>query len=731
MCFVLLVSFGCAFFLWYQRILPPVFKEGEKSEVQLLNAEERTVLDIQATDEQKRLAKTETIKKFLSKPNFKRDDSSNAQSLDAMMTLIEDLDRFFTFKEKYRPKYSEIPSDELFASILFTSEDDLELIFSPGNQTDKSIHGKERLFKNKDFDYKKDGERFLKTIKSLQSKWQLVSIENPDLISKLLIDYDVCSFDKSDWIKVKPYLLNLSRQVLGYGYYGNIDTVTLKEMLAGESISEENLNLIKTLINASLSPNIHIDVGFVDSLEDSVTMEVKPVLKSIPAHSVIIQPGELITKDKLTLINQLGLNHKQIDWKVFQEAFWMTLLIVLSFWLYVRFEKFQLSFRQTLLLSFLMIGASAFIGFFGFKQPATIPLAAIAMTTGLFFKPTVGFSAGVLFGILCLQALEINPVILIPSFVGVIVGTVLSQKANNRADLAYSGIWLAISQIISFVLLALVSKDVDLSVSEVTLQGLSGLFTALLVSSGMPYLESFFSVITRFRLLELSDSNQELLKQLHEEAPGTYEHTLVVADLAQDAARAIDADDELVRVGILYHDIGKLYNPQYFIENQFGGPNPHDSMTPAESARAIIAHVTEGIELAKKHGLPEPIRAFIPAHQGDSRAGHFFLKARQLDPNLVDDADFRYPGPKPNSKETGIAMLADTVEATIRSLKTDDKDLVKETIKNLIDSRVKDKQLLDSTLTETELNKIANSFFESWKNKNHERVKYISDLKRS
>lgn len=712
--FVLLVSAGCAFFLWYQRILPATFREGDKSQTRLVNVEERTILDIEATDEQKKLAKADAIKAFLEHPTFKRDDSQNALSLIQLKNLAADLDKYFDFKEKYRKKYSNIPSDELFTLFLFTPENVL-----PEQQEWVGF-----------LQLHKDNATFTHELEQLRKDWKKVTLNYPHETGEALLKHKICTHSRAEWLRLRPYMMSIAQKLLNYGYWGSADLTTLKETFPAYNLSPEELYLAQRTLGASLHANIKLEGESLNQLEDSILMEVKPVLKNIPAQSVVLKPGEIITREKLMLIDQLGLNRKTIDWKVFQEAFGTALLITLSFWLYVRFEKFQLGFRQMLLLSFLMIGASAFIGFFGYKQPATIPLAAIAMATGLFFKPTVGFSAGILFGILCLQALGLNPIILIPSFVGVIVGTVLSQKANNRADLAYSGIWLAISQMVSFILIALVSKDVELSIPEITLQGLSGLVTALLVSSGMPYLESLFAVITRFRLLELSDSNQPLLKQLHEEAPGTYEHTLVVADLAQDAAQEIDADDELVRVGILYHDIGKLYNPQYFIENQFGGPNPHETMTPAESARAIIAHVTEGIEMAKKFGLPEPIRAFIPAHQGNSRAGHFFLKARQLDPLLTDDFEFRYPGPKPNSKETGIAMLADTVEATIRSLKTDNKELVQETIKNLIDSRVKDKQLVDSTLTEAELEKIANSFFESWKNKNHERVRYISDLKK-
>jgi cyclic-di-AMP phosphodiesterase PgpH len=530
---------------------------------------------------------------------------------------------------------------------------------------------------------------------------------------------------------IKPYLDKAAKKILNYGYSGYIDAFTLKEAVEDLSyFSNARLELIKVILSQSLKPNIRLQLKQLEEKENKTLMDVKPVWLNIPSHSAVLEKGEVITPEKLILLEQLGLNKKEINPKVFGEALCMTLIVFFSFIMFVRFERFKLTFRKMLLLAALILAASASAGLLMSKIPSIIPLAGVAMTIGLFFKPSVGFSAAILFGILCVQALNVSPSVLIPAFIGAIASTVLGQKAKNRADLTYAGLWLGVVQVAAYCLVVFVLKLYPFSSSDLVIQGLNGLATGLIVSSGMPLLEYLFSVVTRFRLLELSDPNQPLLKRLHDEAPGTYEHTLVVADLAQDAAKKIDADYELVRVGILYHDIGKLQNPQIFIENQFGGPNPHENMTPQESAIAIIRHVEDGLEMAKKYGLPEPIRIFIPAHQGNSRAGHFFLKASQLNPNLKDDKDFRYPGPKPNSKETGIAMLADTVEATIRSLQTGDKALVKETIKNLIDARITDNQLSESGLAKYELEKIAESFYESWKNKNHERIRYISDLKK-
>jgi cyclic-di-AMP phosphodiesterase PgpH len=729
---IILVSFACSFFLWYQKLFPPKFKTGEKSPVQIIISEETKIPDIQSTEREKELAKRNIVEAFFNKPKIIRDNAVNEVSLNNINSLITSLEDLSKAQKK-----GFLSKDSVFTSILL-SEDEIDYILEDNNL--------QNLIQDIS---KTDIQNFVTELKSKKKNLNRIKSSLRDLRNKLInlskeeklyiYENKVYISSTEEWLEIKPILIPLAKKLLSLGYLGYLDQETIKVILPKENIelSDQQLKLIENILQLSLKPNLKLQFDNLSENEQKALMEIKTLWKIVKAGSVIVEKGEILTDYKVQMLKDLKLNERELNFDIFRKALWSSLLLVLGLCLFIQLEKYPLSFRQMLLLGFLMIGASAFIGFTAYKQPALIPLAAIAMTVGLFFKPSIGFAAGTLFAILCMEALSINIIALIPAFVGVIVGTVLAEKANNRADLAYAGIWLALSQMGSFAFLKLLNSGSEhiyfdsFSLSELFLQGFGGLITGLLVSSIMPYLESFFGVITRFRLLELSDPNQPLLKRLHDEAPGTYEHTLVVADLAQNAALKIEVDDELVRVGILYHDIGKLYNPQIFIENQFGGANPHENMTPEQSAKAIIDHVSKGLEIAQKYGLPDTIQDFIPAHQGNSRAGHFYLKACQQNPDLKDDSAFRYPGPKPQSKETGIAMLADTVEATIRSLKTTDKNLVKETIKNLINSRVQDNQLNESNLNQVDLNSIAESFYESWKNKNHERVRYISDLKRN
>ncbi len=524
--------------------------------------------------------------------------------------------------------------------------------------------------------------------------------------------------------------LRIAPSLLERGFLGSLDLqslqASLKLDLAAENLALQDLLLVKDLLEKLLPPNLSINKTDLQNRLNKIEMMIEPVWVSMPARSIILERGELVTAEKYALIESLDLNVSGFDLEQFRDAILITTFFFLLFAVYLRaFEKLAFRNRELALISLILLTASALVGLFPLEKVAFLPIAIVGVSVALFFRPAVGFFAGLIFGLLCLFALETSPIFIIPGITGTAIGALLTKKARNRADLAKAGPWIALAQMLSFLVAALVSKNISLfKFEEVLLYGLDGVFTALFISGIMPFLESLFGIVTRFRLLELSDYSNPLLQRLHDDAPGTYEHTLVVADLAVDAAKSIQANHELVRVGVLYHDIGKLYWPCLFIENQFEGKNPHLSLSPLESAKALIRHVPEGLSLGKQYNLPEPILNFIPTHQGTARTGHFFLKAKQNDPSLVSDSEFRYPGPRPNSKETGIAMLADSVEATIRSLKTGDHDLVRKTICSLIEARIEDKQLVESSLSAEELALISESFFESWKNKNHERIAY-------
>ncbi|KGG05986.1 hypothetical protein EU99_0054 [Prochlorococcus marinus str. MIT 9321] len=247
------------------------------------------------------------------------------------------------------------------------------------------------------------------------------------------------------------------------------------------------------------------------------------------------------------------------------------------------------------------------------------------------------------------------------------------------------------------------------------------LFTILFI----PIFESIFGLLTKARLLELADKEKPLIRRLSLEAPGTFEHTLLICGLAEEASRMIGGDIDLIKTGALYHDVGKLHAPNWFIENQNGSKNPHDELDdPIKSAAVLQAHVDEGLKFARKNRLPKLIANFIPEHQGTLKMGYFFQKAKEkhLD---INENYFRYKGPIPQSKETAILMLADGCEAALRAMNIDasDKEAL-ETISNIIYSREKDGQLDDCNLSKGEIFLIKRAFLNVWKRIRHRRIQY-------
>jgi putative nucleotidyltransferase with HDIG domain len=251
----------------------------------------------------------------------------------------------------------------------------------------------------------------------------------------------------------------------------------------------------------------------------------------------------------------------------------------------------------------------------------------------------------------------------------------------------------------------------------------NGLLAAIITIGVLPFLEQLFGLVTPIKLLELANPAHPLLRRLQLEAPGTYHHSIMVGNLAEAAAESVGADALLVRVGTYYHDIGKLRRPAFLVENQMGIDNPHEKMTPSLSALTVSAHVRDGLDLAREYGLPESIAAFIPQHHGTALMTYFFHQALQGG-DAFEEGAFRYEGPRPQTQETAIVMLADAVEAAVRSLNRPTPDRLEEVVRRLIREKLEDGQLDECALTFRDLNKIAAAFVRILAGILHPRLEY-------
>jgi hypothetical protein len=373
----------------------------------------------------------------------------------------------------------------------------------------------------------------------------------------------------------------------------------------------------------------------------------------------------------------------------------------------------------------------------GLIDPRYSNLPAVGLLSGSYYGPTIAVTQMLLVGGLSAFALEtIAWEYVLGGLAGSLLAASLSGRMRSRDELARLGVGVGLAQgsvyLLGHLILSASAGTVWYTLLPGALfYGAIGMAWSVLGLGISPYLERLFDVVTPIRLVELSNPNGSLLKRLATETPGTFQHTLFVACLAEAAARELHCNVELVRTGTLYHDIGKMHDPLGFIENQMGCCNKHDEIDdPWQSVKIIKKHVSEGLVMARKYGLPRVVRDFIPEHQGKLLVAYFYYQARQkaeaqgLDPDAIAEADFRYPGPIPQSRETGIVMLADGCEAALRSLKDATPESALLMINKIFKARWRDGQLEDSGLKYEELPIIADIFVRVWQQFHHQRLSY-------
>lgn len=357
-------------------------------------------------------------------------------------------------------------------------------------------------------------------------------------------------------------------------------------------------------------------------------------------------------------------------------------------------------------------------------SPLATPLAAFTMLTGLLLSRNLAFIAAIM---LCLILGVLSDFSLEYFFVH-LAGSLASIAAlsgiRNRSDITRLGIKIAFVNAVAILIIHFFRlwpvKTLGINLVWASVSGIS---SALLVLGVLPFLEVFFSKTTNIKLLELADFNQVILKRLMLEAPGTYHHSLIMASLAEQAAESIGENSLLARVGAYYHDIGKLTNPDYFIENQQPNANPHDPLAPAMSSLVVISHVKEGAALAKKHGVDKVIVDCIEQHHGTSLIHYFYHRALEQSKEITSES-FRYPGPKPQSKVTAILMIADAVEAASRSVEEPTPGRLKDTVEKVINNKFIDGQFSECPITLHDLSSIAESMAATLGGIYHARIEY-------
>ncbi|TAE61022.1 MAG: HDIG domain-containing protein [Nostocales cyanobacterium] len=565
-----------------------------------------------------------------------------------------------------------------------------------------------------------------------QAAKKLFNIKNE--ISLEVLDPVFLNLSDQDWVKTQIGINKSAERMLTQGIPPGLPSNILKDaanLQVQISVPAEAEAFANKVLLAVLAPNLQKDEEQTQIKAQMMADNVPAVMREVKQGEVIVKKGEIITSWDFDVLEHYEFISREVNW--LQLTFLGGLVSVgvgVFVWVDRRLGS-PLRQRDRLLILLLTLSIPSILVT---GVPYTTWIAT-GLLLGSFYGPILGITVVSLLSIIIPITLEISKIALIAGATGGILSSYLAQRFKSREELALLGIIIALIQggiylILNVLIGAAFGSAWYIVLQDSLLFGLSGLVWSVTALGLSPYLEKLFDLITPIRLAELANPNRPLLKRLATETPGTFQHTLFVATLAEAAAKKLRCNVELVRAGTLYHDIGKMHDPLGFIENQMGGPNKHDTeiKNPWHSAEIIRKHVTEGLVMARKHSLPTAIQAFIPEHQGTMAIAYFYHQAQQMakeDPSIiVNKADFCYEGPIPQSRETGIVMLADSCEAALRSLKDATPEQALNMLNNIIRAKWQEQQLVDSGLTKEEMPKIAHIFVEVWQQFHHKRIAY-------
>ncbi len=501
---------------------------------------------------------------------------------------------------------------------------------------------------------------------------------------------------------------------------------------------EYRLVLVNILTN-HVEPNMILDLDATEQRQQEALKQVEPVKRTVLQGENIIRKGDIVSQDDIQVLEALGLRKPSINYVNILGV--LITLSVLFFLLgyYIKHYEDEVweNINKLILIESLIILVILLAKIISVFQPAymvyLVPAAIASILITVLINTEIALVVTVFISFLTALVFSNLYIAAAAAFVGGLVGIISVSNVDQRSDLIRAGFNVSISLVIfiaGLTLMEFTNNWVELLWS-VAMGVLNGIFVAILANGLLPYLENIFDLTSSVKLLELSNPSHPLLKRLLVEAPGTYHHSIIVGNLAENAADKIGADSLLTRVGAYFHDIGKLKRPYFFSDNQFGGENPHSKTSPNLSSLIIKSHVKDGLELADKYSLPKAVKDIIQQHQGTGLISFFYKQAIEKSKHgNINESDFRYDGPKPQTKEAALIMLADTVEAAVRSknFNKNNHNRIELFVKELIREKLNDGQLDESSLTLHELDVIADSFVQILTGIYHKRIEYPDNL---
>ncbi len=509
--------------------------------------------------------------------------------------------------------------------------------------------------------------------------------------------------------------------------------------LVSLSLPEDQAAIVSELVIGFVAPNSLYSEILTETAKQQARESVAPVERSFVQGQTLLQRGQIISETDIEALEQYDLVRPQTRWQDLVSAAALAVMTLVYFLIYLsRNSNLAQDLRGLAVIIILFIIFLVGGRFAVTSQsiiPFIYPLAAFSLVIASLFgtKPALVFTLPlcILYAYDTPNALELTLYNLVGSYSGVFA----LGAARRMTAFFWAAAMIAFSETMVILAIRISQPNVDL-INIAALIGIAlvnGIASSSLTVLLQYILAQIMGMTTALQLMEFSRPDHPLLQFILRNAPGTYQHSLQVANLAEQAAEIIGADALLTRVGAIYHDAGKALNPHFFIENQLpGSQNPHDSLDPVTSAQTIIRHVPDGLELARKHRLPRRIQEFIAEHHGTMKTRYQYAKAVEAadgDESLIDESLFTYPGPRPKSRETAILMLADGSEARIRAERPDDVNELRRVIKSVIEHRLSSGQLDETDLTLRDLDELIDSFTTTLQGIYHPRLEYPNAIR--
>jgi putative nucleotidyltransferase with HDIG domain len=564
-------------------------------------------------------------------------------------------------------------------------------------------------------------------------------IGNLQAIEGLAIDEqvaeDILSLSQSEFGAVRENTLQIVEGTMRQGVVQDQLSEAKRRASLGAAfdLTPAQERVVTSLAPQFVVPNIFFDEEGTSALQEEAMAAVEAATQIVTKDQRVLRVGDIVSDEDLEMLEQLGLLQPKLDWRRAISAILAALLAVILialYWNLYFYDKPHTARSLTIvgiLLALFVLSAKLLVSTRSIYS-ILYPAAAFSIIVAVIFETRLAIFLtmiqAALVGYIAQESLELA----VYAAAGGILAVLTLRDVQRLNALFRAGLVAAVGNIVVVLMFRL---PTDIAPTELLTLLLFGLVTGSILSAGLALagiflIGSIFGVITPLQLQELSRLDHPLLQELLRKAPGTYHHSIMVANLAEQGAEKVKANSPLVRVGAFYHDIGKMNRPEFFSENQNGG-NPHDNLDPFSSARIIISHVTDGLELARRYHLPSRIRDFIAEHHGDRVLKSFYGKALEAaggEKEAVERARFRYNGPRPTSRETGIVQLADSIEATSRALGPNTEEEIERLVNKIVDEHLGEGQLDHSGLTLGDIQLLKESFIKTVKGRFHVRVRY-------